>query len=215
MADVKAYKPSDNSLSNGQVLHEPYTWAKARVIVQEMAELLTLDLVDKGLVTDQIILGIGYDMENLRDPVLARRYAGEAAADFYGRLVPKPAHGSVHLQRGVSSARRIMEAAVSIFDQVTDPALTVRRVNITAAHVIPEKDAAAPAFDQLDMFTDYEALARRQAEEEEELAREKRLQQAQLHIKRKFGKNAILKGMNLQEGATTIMRNQQIGGHKA
>lgn len=216
MADVKAYKPSTNSIGSGQVLHCPYSFDKAKLIVREMTELLVLDLVDKGLVTDQLVLTIGYDIQNLQDPDLRKSYHGEVTTDHYGRAIPKHAHGTGNLGKHTSSTKLIMKAVMELFDRIVDKKLLIRRINITANHVIDEASMPKPAaFEQLDLFTDYEAVRERQAEEEAELQREKKMQSAMLAIKKKFGKNAILKGTNLEEGATTIDRNNQIGGHKA
>lgn len=214
---VKAYKPESNSLGSGQVLHQPYEADKARLVLREMADLLSMDLVDKGFVTDQLVVTIGYDIENLTDPERRRKYRGEVVKDHYGRQIPKHAHGTINLERYTSSTKQIMDAAGELFDRITDKSLLIRRLNITATHVIDE--ASAPSakgdFEQLDLFTDYAALDAKRKQEDEELAREKKVQQAMLTIKKKFGKNAILKGMNLEEGATAKDRNAQIGGHKA
>ena len=214
---VKAYKPESNSLGSGQVLHQPYEADKARLVLREMADLLSMDLVDKGFVTDQLVVTIGYDIENLTDPERRRKYCGEVVKDHYGRQIPKHAHGTINLERYTSSTKQIMDAAGELFDRITDKSLLIRRLNITATHVIDE--ASAPSakgdFEQLDLFTDYAALDAKRKQEDEELAREKKVQQAMLTIKKKFGKNAILKGMNLSEGATAKDRNAQIGGHKA
>ncbi|MBQ8621874.1 MAG: DNA methylase [Oscillospiraceae bacterium] len=214
IADIKAYKPSTNSISSGQVLHCPYPFEKARLIVREMTDLLALDLVDKGLVTDQMVLTVGYDIENLTDPEIREGYTGPVTTDHYGRKVPKHAHGTTNLHRLTSSAALITEAVMELFDRVVDPALLVRRINLTAAHVISEGAVPEEApYTQLDLFSDGED--RRQREEAAALEREKRRQQAVLRIQKKFGKNAILRGMNLEEGATARDRNRQIGGHKA
>lgn len=216
MADVKAYKPESNSLGSGQVLQCPYPYEKARLIVREMTELLVLDLVDKGLVTDQVVLTVGYDRENLSDPEIRRQYKGAVTTDPYGRKIPKHAHGTANLDRPTSSTRLIMDAVMELFERIVDQKLLVRRVNITANHVIPEGDAVSTgSYEQLDLFTDYAAEQQKRKVDEDALEREKRMQQAMLSIKKKFGKNAILKGMNLEEGATTLERNKQIGGHKA
>ncbi|MBQ8238416.1 MAG: DNA methylase [Oscillospiraceae bacterium] len=211
IADIKAYRPTTNSLGSGQVLHEPYTWDKARIIVREMVDLLVLDLVDKGLVTDQIVLTVGYDRENLTDPERRKHYHGEVVRDPYGREIPKHAHGTAHLERMTSSTRLITDAMMNLFDRITDPNLLVRRVNIVACRITPEVEVPPEEAAQLDFFMDYAAKEK----ENLELEREKRRQQAVLAIRKKFGKNAILKGMNYQEGATTRDRNAQIGGHKA
>ena len=216
MKDVKAYKPQNNCLSSGQVLQSPYTSEKGRLIVKEMADLLALDLVRKGLVTDQIVLTVGYDIENLKDSEISKKYKGEVATDFYGRSVPKHAHGTENLKKHSSSSKLITNAALAVFDRTVNPDLLIRRVNITANHIIPE-DAADDKmeYEQLDLFTQYEQLCRERENEEEKLSKEKRIQKAMIEIKEQFGKNAIIKGMNLKEGATTIERNRQIGGHKA
>lgn len=215
MADIKAYRPESNSTGSGQVLQCPYPYDKAKIIVHEMADLLALDLVDRGLITDQIVLTIGYDTENLKDPGIRQSYHGEVTKDRYGRLIPKHAHGTKNLDRYTSSAKRIWKAAEELYERIVNPKLMVRRVSITANHVIDEADVPQKeCFEQLDLFTDYEALSRKQEREEAELERENRMQKAVLEIKKKYGKNAVLKGLNLQEGATAIERNNQIGGHR-
>lgn len=214
---IKAYRPSTNSLGSGQVLHQPYESDKAKLVLREMADLLVLDLVDKGLVTDQIVVTIGYDIENLTDPERKKKYHGSIVKDHYGRQIPKHAHGTANLDGHTSSTRKIMCAVSDLFDRIVDKNLLVRRLNIVANHVLPEADAPKKndGFEQLDLFTDYAALEVKQEQERAELEREKKMQQAMLTIKKKFGKNAILKGMNLEEGATAKDRNAQIGGHKA
>ena len=216
IADVRAYKPQESSIGSGQVLQCPYENAKARLIVQEMTDLLVLDLVDKGLVTDQIVLTIGYDIENLIRPEIKEQYQGPVITDHYGRQVPKHAHGTVNLKRKTSSTRLIMEAAMELFDSITDKRLLVRRVYVTANHVEEESSIEKQeTFEQLDLFTDYDALQKEREKEQLALEREKRIQKAMLDIKKKFGKNAVLKGLNLEEGAMTVERNNQIGGHRA
>jgi len=216
IADVKAYKPENNSIGSGQVLHCPYTFEKARIIVREMTDLLVLDLVDKGLVTDQMVLTVGYDIENLDDVKKRQEYKGEVTIDHYGRRVPKHAHGTTNLSRKTSSTKLITEAVIELYDRIVNPQLLVRRVTLTANRVVEEKSVVEEIpYEQMNLFTDYGAEAQKQQEEQAEMEREKRMQQAVLSIKKKFGKNAILKGMNLQEGATTVDRNNQIGGHKA
>lgn len=218
MADIKAYKPTTNSTGAGQVLHCPYDYEKAKLIVHEMTDQIVLGLVDKGLVTDQIVLTVGYDIENLTKPEIQKQYKGEIVTDHYGRKMPKHAHGTANIGRHTSSTMLIMNAVLDLYEQIINRDLLIRRIYITANHVIEEKDAAASVsttFEQLDLFTDYEARDKRQQEEEETLKREKQLQQAMLEIKKKYGKNAVLKGINLEEGATSIERNDQIGGHKA
>lgn len=216
IADVKQYKPASNSIGSGQVLHYPYDFEKARLVVREMVDLLVLDLVDKGLVTDQIVLTVGYDIENLTDPKRKKAYTGPITVDNYGRQIPKHAHGTVNLDRQISSTKLITDATLGLYDRIVNPALLIRRLTISANHVVPENNISNEGIvEQLNLFTDYEALERKREEEKLALEREKRMQQAVLSIKKKFGKNAILKGMNLQEGATAKDRNNQIGGHKA
>lgn len=216
IADIKAYKPTSNSLGSGQVLHCPYTAEKARLVTREMTDLLVLDLVDKGLVTNQLVLTVGYDIENLNDPKKSLKYNGPVTTDFYGRKVPKHTHGTANLGEYTSSTRKILSAMTDLFDRIVDDALLVRRINVTVNHVIPEADAPLQiAMEQLDLFTDYAAKERQRAAEAAALKREKCMQETMLSIKKRFGKNAILKGMNFEEGATARARNQQIGGHKA
>lgn len=214
---VKAYRPSNNSLGSGQVLHCPYTAEKARLVLREMAELLSLDLVRKKLVTNQIVLTIGFDIENLTDPARRQLYTGPVVKDHYGRMIPKHAHGTERLETYTSSTKKIINVATTLFDKIVDANLLIRRINIVAGHVLPEDEAPNRSDDceQLDMFTDYAAVQAQRQKEEEELNRERKVQEALLTIKKRFGKNAILKGMNLQEGATAKDRNEQIGGHKA
>ena len=216
IAQIKAYKPETNSVSSGQVLHCPYDAEKGKLIVREMTDLLVLDLVEKKLVTDQMVLTIGYDIDNLTNPEIRKNYKGQIITDHYGRKVPKHANGSANLKRQTSSTRIITDAVMELYDRIVDPGLLIRRVTIAANHLVDETQAVAKEqFEQLDLFTDYAALERERKEEEERLSRERKLQEAMLSIKKKFGKNAILKGMNLQEGATAMERNHQIGGHKA
>ncbi len=206
--DIKAYKPEVNSLSSGQVLQCAYSWDKAKLVVREMTDLLVYDLVEKGLVTNQMVLTVGYDIENLSDPHRAQSFCGEITTDHYGRKIPKHAHGSVNLGKYTSSTRDILRAVDQLYDRIVDPRLLVRRLNIVAANVLPEKEAASGAdMLQLDLFSE--------AVPQEDPQKEKRRQQAIVSIRKKYGKNAILKGMNLEEGATAKDRNQQIGGHKA
>ena len=216
IADVKAYKPATNSLGSGQVLQCPYQYEKTRLIVREMTDLLVLDLVDKGLVTDQMVLTVGYDIENLSNPEIRKSYHGPVTTDHYGRQVPKHAHGTANLDRQTSSTKLITDAVMNLYTRIVDERLLVRRINITANHVVNESAAVKEkSFEQLDLFTDYEALQRQKEEEDAKLQREKKMQLAILDIKKKYGKNAILKGTNLEEGAMTVERNKQIGGHKA
>ena len=214
---IKAYKPESRSLGSGQVLHEPYAPEKAKLVLREMADLLALDLVEKGLVTDQVVITVGYDIENLSTPEKRRQYQGPVTTDAYGRQVPAHSHGSQNLGRFTSSARLILQAVGVLADRLVDSRLLVRRLNITANHVLPESQAPRPGDtpQQLDLFTDYAAQEARKQEEQAMLEKERKMQQALVGIRGKFGKNAILRGMNLEQGATTRDRNTQIGGHKA
>ena len=214
---VKKYRPSNKSLCSGQVLHCPYEADKAKLVLREMADMLVLDLVSKGVATDQIVITIGYDIENLTDPERRKKYQGDIVKDNYGRQIPKHSHGTINLDGHTSSTMKILSAVSELFDRIVDKNLLIRRLNITANHVMneasaPQKDAG---YEQLDLFTDYAAMQTKREREQAELEREKKMQQAVLNIKEKFGKNAILKGMNLEEGATAKDRNAQIGGHKA
>lgn len=210
MEYIKAYQPENNSIGTGQVLSSPYSFQKARLVLKEMLDSLALDLVDKGLVTDQIILVIGYDIEN------AKSYKGEVKIDRYGRKIPKHAHGSVNLERFTSSSQLLRQYALKWYDKNVNKSLTIRRINISANHIVAEKIIAQKeSIQQMDLFTDYDLLQKQEEQLQKELEKEKRLQQATLKIKKKYGKNAVLKGMNLQEGATGIQRNNTIGGHKA
>lgn len=215
IADVKAYKPSVNSICSGQVLECPYTSEQTRLVVKEMADLLALDLVDKALVTDQLVLTIGYDIENLTNPEIRKTYKGAIKTDGYGRKIPEHAHGTINLERATSSSRLLRQGITTLFDRIINPNLLVRRITITANRVVNEKSVVEKQmFEQLDLFTDYARVEKEQAEEKKELEREKKMQKAMLDIKKKYGKNAILKGMNLQEGATAKERNSRIGGHR-
>lgn len=213
---IKAYKPETNSICTGQVLHCPYDFDKTRLVVKEMTDLMALDLVDKGLVTDQIVLTIGYDIDNLTDPARRKKYKGAVTTDRYGRKVPKHAHGTINLKRQTSSTQMLMDAVMELYDRIVDKDLLIRRINITANKLVDEHTVTNDdAYEQLDFFTDYEAVKKQREKEEADLERERHMQEAMLNIKKKYGKNAILKGMNLQEGATAKDRNAQIGGHKA
>ena len=212
--DIKAYRPAASSISSGQVLMEPYDFEKCRVIVQEMTELLVLDLVSKHLVTKQVVLTIGYDRESLTGE-RGKNYTGSVVKDYYGRPVPKHAHGSANLDRYTSSTKAIMQAMLSIYDRTVDPQLLMRRVNVVACGVIPETDIPPEAPMQLNLFDAPEESEHAEQTRRAQDAQERRLQEAVLHIQGRYGKNAILKGTSFREGATTIQRNQQIGGHKA
>lgn len=215
IADIKRYSPENNSISSGQVLQQPCDFEQTELIVREMADLLVFDLVEKGLVTDQLVLTIGYDSSNLTDENISRKYKGDVTADHYGRKIPKHAHGTINLDQYTSSTRIITEAAMKLYRRIMDRNLTSRRIYIVANHVISEKNMPEEQYEQLDFFTDHKEVEKQREKERNVLEREKRRQQAILGIKKKYGKNAIIKGMNLQEGATAIERNKQVGGHKA
>lgn len=207
---IKEYKPETNSISSGQVLHCPYNYEKTKLIVKEMTELLTLDLVEKNLVTSQIVLTIGYDIDNLLDEAIRKKYNGEITEDRYGRKIPKHAHGTINIDHKTSSTKIIMNATMELFESIINKDLLVRRINITANNVISESKVEKKEFEQMDLFTNYKEVEKARKKEKAE----KNVQKAMLEIKRKYGKNAILKGMNFEEGGTTRDRNKQIGGHK-
>ena len=217
IADCKAYVPESQSLSQGQVLTRPYRFAEGRIVVQEMADQLSMELVRKGLLTDQVVLDVNYDIENLTDAARAQRYKGPIVADWYGRQVPKGVHGSQNLGRPTASTRAIVAAVRDIYDRMVDKDLLVRRFTIAVMHLVTEGEAhsAPEAPEQLDLFTDYAARAQAQQAEAAEQARERSMQKALLTIRDKFGKNAIVRGLNMEEGATAMERNKQVGGHKA
>lgn len=213
---IKSYKPQNNSIGSGQVLHCAYTSDKAKLIVKEMTDLLVLDLVDKRLVAEQIVLTVGYDIENISNPDIIKNYHGEVKTDHYGRKVPKHAHGSTTLPFPTSSTKIIMDEMMALYDRIVNPNLLVRRLNVVANKVISEAQSTqSHTFEQLNLFTNYEELQKERELERKELEKEKKIQHAILDIQKKYGKNALIKGMNLEEGATTIDRNKQIGGHKA
>lgn len=216
IADIKGYKPENNSISSGQVLQHPCDYEQTELIVREMADLLTLDLVEKGLVTNQVVLTIGYDSSNLTNENIMRRYNGSSTTDRYGRKIPKHAHGTENLAEYTSSTRRITDAVMRLFRRIMNRELLARRIYLVANHVVTERSIADKEdYIQLDFFTDQQESQQQRDKEKAALEREKRRQLAILDIKKKFGKNAIIKGMNLQEGATAIERNKQVGGHKA
>ena len=214
--DIRKYKPTFNSISSGQVLHRPYNYKETKLILREMADLLSLDLVDKHLVTDQIVLDIGYDICNLTDPKLKHLYDREITTDFYGRQIPKHGHGTINIDHKTSSTKIITNKIMELYDKIVDYRLFVRRVNICANKVVSEDtvEDEIPTIQQIDLFTDYDSLNNKIKEERKKEIKERELQHAMLDIKKKFGKNAILKGMNLEEAATTIQRNQGVGGHR-
>lgn len=213
--EAKAYTPSAKSISTGQVLHCPYNAEKARLIVWEMLELLSLDLVSKRLVTNQIVLTVGYDIENLTNLEISKNYKGEVKIDHYGRKVPKHAHGTANIDRHTASTRLISEATLKLYDEIVDKKLLIRRINISANNIIPEENMQEKKYEQISLFIDYDKLISDRKRENIKLQKERKLQEAMLNIKTRYGKNAIIKGANLQEGATSIERNRQIGGHRA
>ena len=207
--DVKNYKPISNSLSSGQVLHEPYDYEKTKLIVREMTELLTLDMVDKHYVTDEVVLTIGYDISNLDS------YVGETKKDYYGRTTPKPAHGTIRLDHATSSTKLIMKAVMELFEKIVNPKLLTRRINITVCNLVNEDSVVnKKVIKQFDLFSNSLKEEENKKKELDDEKNEKRIQKAIIDIKNKYGKNAIIKGMDLEDGATTIERNLQVGGHK-
>lgn len=211
---AKSYKPTETSLSSGQVLHEPYDNKKAKIIVQEMADNLALDLVKKKFLTKQLVLTINYDIENLTNPDIFNKYFGEITLDSYGRKIPKHSHGTVNLEHYTSSSSIIMESFVNLFDKISNPILLIRKLNLTVSKLICEdKVQTNKKVEQINLFTDYKKKEIEEAKQKDDENKEKEIQKVILQIKNKYGKNAILKGMNLTEGATAIERNKQIGGH--
>ena len=214
IADVKAYKPENNSMGAGQVLHCPYNFEQTKIVVKEMIDQLALDLVDKRLVTDQIVLTIGYDIKNLEQGM--KKNVGEITTDWYGRKLPKHAHGTANLKQHTSSSRLMTQAVVKLYNEIVNQNLLIRRITMAANHVISEKKVREEQqYEQMNLFTDFGTAKKEKEEKNEKLEREKKMQKAMLDIKKKYGKNAILKGMNLQEDGTAMERNRQIGGHKA
>ncbi len=216
IADIKAYRPKNNSLGSGQVLPKPYDRDHARLVAREMTDMLVLDLVDKRLVTDQAVLILGYDRENLSTPEKRRAYQGKVHIDRLGRMVPAHAHGSVSFKKHSSSSRMIIDAVMDLFDQICDPHMTIRRIGVTLNHVVGEDQVPGKeSFRQLSLFEDIGQEEEKHRQEEEAAGRERNMQEAILSIRKKYGKNALLKGMNMEEGATARQRNEQIGGHRA
>ena len=219
IADIKQYKPDSSSINSGQVLQEPYPFAKAKLVTREMTDMLVLDLVDKGLVTNQLVLTVGYDVENLSNPEISRRYKGAIVTDPYGRKIPKHAHGTANLDEYTSSTKVILQSMTKLFERIVNPDLLVRRITVVANQVVKESEAprTAKTYEQVSIFDviDPGEESRKKAEEQGALKKERNLQKTVIDIKRKYGKNAILKGMNFEDGATGKDRNGQIGGHKA
>lgn len=211
---AKSYKPTTTSLSSGQVLHLPYDNKKARLIVREMADNLALDLVSKKLLTEQLVMTIVYDIENLTNPSISNKYFGEITIDSYGRKIPKHSHGTINLNQLTSSSNIITEGFINLFDRISNPILLVRKLNLSVNKLISEDNKKnQKVIEQIDLFTNYEEREKRKKQEIINETKEKEIQKVMLEIKNKYGKNAILKGMNIIEGATTMERNQQIGGH--
>lgn len=214
--DIKTYRPASQSLGSSQVLPCPYSAEKAKLVLREMADQLVLDLADKKLVTDQLVLTVGYDIKNLTVPKRCSNYQGPVVLDSYGRQIPRHAHGTASLSCHTASSKELIRAASDLFDRIVNPILLIRRLSITANHTVPERSVSTPIlYEQMNLFTDYAALEKKHKKEQAELERDKKLQQAILTIKKKYGRNAILRGMSLEEGATARERNKQIGGHKA
>ena len=214
--DIKAYRPTSQSLGSSQVLPCPYSAEKARLVLREMVDQLVLDLADKKLITDQLVLTVGYDIENLAVPERCSNYQGPVVLDSYGRQIPRHAHGTASLSCHTASSKELIRAASDLFDRIVNPILLIRRLSITANHTVPERSVSTPIlYEQMNLFTDYAALEKRRKKKQAKLERDKKLQQAILTIKKKYGRNAILRGMSLEEGATARERNKQIGGHKA
>lgn len=215
MADIKGYRPATRSMSSGQVLMEPYPFQMARTVAMEMADSVALDLLDKGVMTDQIVLHVGYDSQSLADSLTSHRYSGPISVDRYGRKVPTHAHGTANLGRHTSSSSIISAAVAELFDRIVNPDLLVRRLTVVSNHITDEREvmSARQAPRQLSLFTDHDEEQRREQKLREEAAKERRHQEAVLRIKKMFGKNAILKGLNYSDGATQRLRNKQIGGH--
>ncbi len=215
ISDIKSYKPSSNSLSSGQVLSTPYSFEKARLVAKEMLDMLVLDLVEKKLVAEQVTVTVGYDAENLTDPLRSVLYKGEVTYDHYGRPVPKHGHGGVTFSPPTSSTEKILKEVMQLYDRVIDRNLLVRKITVCANNVVPENIVqTAVKTTQLDLFTDPAKAEAREEREKKKRQKEKNLQKALIDIKKKYGKNGILKGMNYTEGATAKDRNNQIGGHK-
>lgn len=215
MKEIKAYRPETNSICMGQVLQCPYDFSKGKLIVREMTDLLALDLVEKRLVTDQLVLTVGYDIENISDEKIRAKYKGKITTDRYGRKVPEHAHGTANLKRQTSSSRLLTDAILELYDRIVNPHLLIRRMNVTANHVVDEKSVKEQeTYEQLELFADTSVTKQEKEQEETGLLKERKLQEAMLAVKKRYGKNAILKGTSLEEGATTKDRNGRIGGHK-
>ena len=212
ISEIKDYKPASNSIGSGQVLMSPYSNEKAKIIVREMTDALVLNLVDHQLVSDAFVLSISYDHSSLADG----DYSGELKKDYYGRVAPKGVHGTAHMPRRTSSSKMVIDGVLKLYERITDPSLLIRRINITACNVVPESEAKKMVeFNQISLFDDHVKAEAVNEKLEEDLKKEHNVQQAILKIQKKYGKNAVLKGVSLEEGATGRERNEQIGGHKA
>ena len=214
IADAKKYKPSTNSISQGQVLHCPYNYEKTKLIVREMTDNLVLDLVEKHLKTDQFVLTIGYDVESLTTPEIARKYHGEVTLDAYGRRIPKHAHGTANIDHKTSSTKVITSEIMKLYDRIVNPILLIRRLNLTACNLVSEDTEDKPIIEQVDIFSNYEEISKQKEKSLEDEIEEKKIQKTLLDIKKKYGKNSILKAMNYEEGATAKERNKEVGGHR-
>ncbi len=211
---VKAYRPETTSMNNGQVLQSAYTADKARNVALEMADAASLELIERKLLTDQIVLTVGYDVESLTNPQIRSKYHGKIKTDFYGRQVPVHAHGTTNFDWPTSSGSMIIEKVGQLYDRIVNRDLLIRRLNLSINRLVSEEHVKGRGrVSQLDLFSDYEEIERKQQEEKTELERERKRQEAVLKIKKMFGKNAILKGLNYSDGATQRDRNRQIGGH--
>ncbi len=214
IADAKKYKPESNSISQGQVLHCPYDYKKTRLIVKEMTDNLALNLVEKHLKTAQFVLTIGYDVESLTNPEIARMYHGEVTTDAYGRRVPKHSHGTANIDHKTSSTKVITNEIMKLYDRIANPILLVRRLNLTACNLVSEDVEDKPIIEQVDLFSNYEEISKQKEKSLEDEIEEKKIQKTLLNIKKKYGKNSILKAMNFEEGATAKERNGEVGGHR-
>ncbi len=215
MKDIHAYVPENRSIGSGQVLPEPYSHAKGRLIVREMCEALADSLLEKGLVSDCFVLYVGYDIANLKDPSRAEQFRGTITKDWYGREVPHSSGGTARMKQYTNSAREISEAVLKVYETVTDHTLLVRRFNISAAGIRTEAEAPKPQAEQLNLFTDYRESEKQEQEDQKAREKERKAREAMLEVKRRFGKNAVLKGSSFEEGAMTRIRNKQIGGHRS
>lgn len=216
MAQVKSYRPETKSMSSGQVLQEPYTADKARNVILEMADAVTFDLVEQRLVTDQVVLTIGYDVESLKNPIIRSKYIGQIKKDHYGRNVPVHSHGTINIEYPTSSSKILVKKIAELFDRIVNPNLLIRRLTLSINHLIDETKIDRQKYAvQLNLFSDHEEMKKQWEKKEKELLKERQGQEALLHLRKKFGKNVVLRGLNFSEGSTQKDRNRQIGGHKA